>query len=524
MRKLHYLFVIIILLSGVLLTAFAPDLLSMSIILLMCLIAVFGILFNLVPMISFIAGLQAGQRSIGRAVGIQTDSAWVSALSMDRFFGQRSLDELFRDYRDKARVQREMGQIMSDIDEILNEDVLSLLCWQGVAAQIPGTMTGLGILGTFIGLIIGIRDIEFMTVEAAIASVQSILGGIHIAFYTSISGVILSIIFNISQNILRNMMNRELGMFLEDFHKYILPTAKEQKLYRDRKEARKIVELLERIPKNSGFSLTQTQGAAAGASAQGGSEQILMPQVLEGLKNGEFVFYLQPRYELNTRDAVGAEALVRWDHPTLGVLSPSVFIPVLESNGYIAKLDQYIWEEACKTIRAWIDGGARPLPITLNVTKTDILAIDVPGFFADMLKKYRIPPRCLDIEIAENAYLQTHGAIFEVENRLLQAGFRVIVGGFNGDYLALESVEKIGAGILMLDLRYFDIGHRLDSLNQVFEQARKLNMTVFAEGIENMEQLAALRKAGCTEGQGFYFSKPLSLGEFEKKMKEGQNR
>lgn len=87
----------------------------------------------------------------------------------------------------------------------------------------------------------------------------------------------------------------------------------------------------------------------------------------------------------------------RWNHPVLGVISPAVFIPVLENNGYITKLDQYIWEEVCKTIRVWIDAGVRPVPIAVNVTKTDILAIDVAEFFSEMLKKYRIAPKYLNI-------------------------------------------------------------------------------------------------------------------------------
>ena len=155
---------------------------------------------------------------------------------------------------------------------------------------------------------------------------------------------------------------------------------------------RSVRDLLERLPKGGGYSVSN--GGSPALQAQGsGNEQILMPQILQGLKDGEFVFYLQPRFDLNTKKIVGAEALVRWNHGKLGMVSPAVFIPVLESNGYIAKLDQYIWEQVCKTIRRWIDGGERPVPITINVTKTDIMAIDIAEFFIGMLKKFRIPPR-----------------------------------------------------------------------------------------------------------------------------------
>ena len=413
--------------------------------------------------------------------------------------------------------QRETGQIVSDIDEVLNEDVLALYTWRGVIAQIPGTLTGLGILGTFVGLLLGLRNISFVTVEAALGSVQSILAGIDTAFYTSIAGVILSILFNITNNVLRNIMNRETGLFLEEFHKTVIPTTDEQARYSSRREVRQILELLDRLPKNTG------NGALTGEamSGNGGNERVLMPQILDGLRKNEFTFFLQPRYELNTRRVIGAEALVRWNHPVLGVVSPAVFIPVLESNGYITKLDQYIWEEVCKTIRVWIDEGVRPMPITVNVTKTDILAIDVAEFFSGMLKKYRIPPKYLDIDISRTAYLETHDVLSETVAQLQQMGFRVVLDGFDGNYMELSALGDIGTDVLKLDLCSAEMQNRTNALPGIFVQARTLRLNLLAEGIESAEQLNVLRKAGCTEGQGYFFSRPLSVDEFAKILKVG---
>ena len=413
--------------------------------------------------------------------------------------------------------QRETGQIVSDIDEVLNEDVLALYTWRGVIAQIPGTLTGLGILGTFVGLLLGLRNISFVTVEAALGSVQSILAGIDTAFYTSIAGVILSILFNIINNVLRNIMNRETGLFLEEFHKTVIPTTDEQARYSSRREVRQILELLDRLPKNTG------NGALTGEamSGNGGNERVLMPQILDGLRKNEFTFFLQPRYELNTRKVIGAEALVRWNHPVLGVVSPAVFIPVLESNGYITKLDQYIWEEVCKTIRVWIDEGVRPMPITVNVTKTDILAIDVAEFFSGMLKKYRIPPKYLDIDISRTAYLETYDVLSETVAQLQQMGFRVVLDGFDGNYMELSALGDIGTDVLKLDLCSAEMQNRTNALPGIFVQARTLRLNLLAEGIESAEQLNVLRKAGCTEGQGYFFSRPLSVDEFAKILKVG---
>ena len=245
MRLFSYLSVAVLLVSGVVLTAYSPDLLSMVIVGFMCMITLAGCIYGLLPTISFTGGLLNGQNSIRKASGTEGSSAWVAALRIERFFQQKRLDKLFGEYREKVQHQRETGQIVSDIDEVLNEDVLALYTWRGVIAQIPGTLTGLGILGTFVGLLLGLRNISFVTVEAALGSVQSILAGIDTAFYTSIAGVILSILFNITNNVLRNIMNRETGLFLEEFHKTVIPTTDEQARYSSRREVRQILELLD---------------------------------------------------------------------------------------------------------------------------------------------------------------------------------------------------------------------------------------------------------------------------------------
>ena len=213
---------------------------------------------------------------------------------------------------------------------------------------------------------------------------------------------------------------------------------------------------------------------------------------------------------------------MRWNHPVLGVVSPAVFIPVLEGNGYITKLDQYIWGEVCKTIRVWIDEGVRPMPITVNVTKTDILAIDVAEFFSGMLKKYRIPPKYLDIDISRTAYLETHDVLSETVAQLQQMGFRVVLDGFDGNYMELSALGDIGTDVLKLDLCSAEMQNRTNALPGIFVQARTLRLNLLAEGIESAEQLNVLRKAGCTEGQGYFFSRPLSVDEFAKILKVGR--
>ena len=516
MRRLVYLLIVFILIGGIILTSYAPDEISTVFIVLMEGIVLVGVLMGILPVIQFYRAFETGLENIERALEVQTSSTWSVMVQIDQFFHQRMLDDLFRDYQEKVQSQRDSGQVLSDIDDYINDEVLGLKSWQNVVTQIPGTLTGLGILGTFIGLIVGIQGIGFSSVNAALSSVQTLLSGIQVAFYTSIAGVILSLSFNIMYRISWNIMIRNMGLFVDEFHKNVIPTVEEQLRYRERKEIKQITQLLERLPKSGQFSIAG--GGAAGPAVQAqnnGNEQILMPQILQGLKNGEFIFYLQPRFDLNNRKMVGAEALVRWSHGKLGMVSPAVFIPILENNGYITKLDQYIWEQVCSTIRKWVDNGVRPTPVSINVTKTDILAIDIAEFFGNMLKKYRIPPIYLEIEIAENAYLQSGHVVAETEEKLRQSGFRVVMDGFDGDFIALNTIESIKADTMKLDLRRFNGKVNQSMLNTIFDQARNLKLTLSAEGIENMEQMNMLRKCGCSEGQGFFLSKPISVKEFE---------
>lgn len=515
MRKLVYFMIIFVLIGGVVLTAYAPDEISMAFIVMMEVIVFTGVFFGLFPIIQFTRAFQEGLVNIYRALEVQTSSTWSVMTQIENFFHQHTMDELFQEYQEKVQAQRDSGQVLADIEDYFNDDILGMKSWQNVVTQIPGSLTGLGILGTFIGLIVGIQGIGFSSVTAALSSVQTLLSGIQVAFYTSIAGVILSLSFNIVYRITWNIMLRSMGLFVDVFHKNVIPPVEEQLRYRERREMKQITQLLERLPKSGQFSVA---GPAAGPSIQSqnsNNEQILMPQILQGLKNGEFIFYLQPRFDLNNRNMVGAEALVRWSHGKLGMVSPAVFIPILESNGYITKLDQYIWEQVCIQIRKWVDAGLRPIPVSINVTKTDILAIDIAEFFGNMLKKYRIPPLYLEIEIAENAYLQSGHVVMETEEKLRQSGFRVVMDGFDGDFIALNSIESIKADAMKLDLRRFGGKINQTILNTIFDQASNLKLTLSAEGIENMEQMNMLRKCGCSEGQGFFLSKPISIKEFE---------
>lgn len=491
-------------LSGGLLISMAPDMLSLLLVIMMCLIIAAGFCFSMVPCFRVCDGFRKGRKNVARIVGTSASDHWLVLNKNETLFGQKQLDRWYNEYMKNARKQYDSGAIVSDFETVINEDTLSMKYWFSLCSQIPGTMTGLGLLGTFLGLILGIANIGFSSVGAALDSVETLLQGIEIAFYTSIAGVILSILYNLINKLAWNVTFREMGMFMRDFHSGIIPTAAEQERDSHRSEYTAIIERLDRLPKDGGFHISNENSSA------GGNEQNVMNSVQEAMKNGEFQFYLQPRCDLNTREIIGAEALIRWDSAKLGVLNPQSFMPVLEKNGFVARLDQYIWDRLCAWIRQNLDDGIRPLPVSINVSSTDILAFDVPGYLKNLLGKYEVPPVQLEIEIGENVYLRNGNIVNEVVSQLRTMGLRVLMDGFNGDFFAIQGLEDC-PDMIKLNMA----GYKGD-LASIFKQARELRVTLVADRIESMEQMKQLRKNGCTQGQGYILYEPMEANKFRK--------
>lgn len=501
---------ILITISGLLL-ALAPDVLSMFVVGCMWVAIMLGFFMGLMPCILYTSAFRQGKISLEQTTDIQSTETWIAVFKLDSLFHQKELDRIFSEYKTKVSAQKDANDILSDIEDYISEDSLYLATWQNVVMQIPGTLTGLGILGTFVGLVTGIHSVGFSSVEAALDSIATLLSGIEAAFYTSISGVILSIVFNILNRMVWNTMLREYGVFVDAFHKMVIPSAQEQMRRQQCLDMRGILSQLDRIPKGGSFALSPTE---AGGAQNQANEQVLMKQIIQGMKEGEFTFFLQPLLEINSKKIVAAEALVRWKHETLGLLAPGSFIPVLERNGYITRLDTYIWDQVFRYIRKWIDGGIRPVPIRVNISKTDLMAMDVPGFFSEMLEKYRIPPRALELEISAKAFVQSPTTTTEVAGTLRRMGFKVIMDDFNGDYISVNMLRGTETDALKLDLR--SLGNvEFGAIAAIFDQARKLNVEMSAEGVENAAQITDLKKCGCRVAQGFFFYKPMSIEAFE---------
>ncbi len=240
----------------------------------------------------------------------------------------------------------------------------------------------------------------------------------------------------------------------------------------------------------------------------------------EALANGEFVMYLQPKYnfvEDNKPVIIGAEALVRWKHPEKGIIPPGDFIPLFEQNGFILKVDEFIWEFACKTIARWLKEGKRPMPISINISRTYLQKIDVVGYISSLIDKYQIPIDLLQLEITET--MENEDTVRYIDE-FKGAGFTMLMDDFGSGYSSLNMLKNTKFDVIKIDrgfLSEFLESNRGKSIvSHIISMSDELGMDTIAEGVETKEQAEFLHENGCNVAQGFYFSKPLPLEEFEK--------
>ena len=514
-KYIAYLFVPVVLSAGMILLGYSPDHLSAAFVAAMVFIILIGIVAGILPTIAFIRGFRTGSRTAEHISQTETGDAWLMQVSQKNFFRQKTLDRLYDAYCAKIAEQYDTGEIMNDIEDVFNEDTVSVYNWKKVVGQVPSIMTSIGILGTFVGLLIGLRDVSFGNVDLALESVSTLLSGINVAFYTSIAGIILAVLFNVMYHVLQNIMLREMDLFTQNYHRYVIPTVEEQERHRDKKDSQRLVRLLDKIP-----GQIQQQGVLPGQNYnRDGAESILLPQIMEGLEKHEFSYYLQPKYDLNTRKMIGAEALARWNHSSYGLIPPSVFIPVLEHNGFITKLDQYLWEQLMIRIREEMDKGIRPVPISINVTKTDLFALNVPSVLHELLEKYQVPPTCLAAELDASTYIYARDFALQTENALKQYGIRVIIDGFDKSMIGVELADS-GSGsmadAIKIDLRALDRNSYKTQMSDLLKYAGSKGLEAEASGIESPEDMMLLRRNQCTCGQGYYLSEPVAFDTYEK--------
>lgn len=252
-------------------------------------------------------------------------------------------------------------------------------------------------------------------------------------------------------------------------------------------------------------------------------EQELQTDMKSALQNDEFVIYLQPKCDMLSDKIIGAEALVRWKHPQKGLIAPGYFIPAFERNGFIKELDVYVWEATARWIRSWIDRGHKPIPVSVNISRVDMYGMDLCGILENLLRKYRLEPRLLELEITEGAYSYDSNKIIETIGRLTDYGFTVLMDDFGSGYSSLNMLNEVNVDILKIDMRFLqrDNQKSKDILKSVVHMSKWLNLPVIAEGVESEKQMEYLLGIGCTCGQGYYFYRPMEVCDFEKILLKG---
>lgn len=239
------------------------------------------------------------------------------------------------------------------------------------------------------------------------------------------------------------------------------------------------------------------------------------------LEKGEFVLYMQPKVNIQEGDRIaGAEVLARWLHPEKGIVSPGVFIPLFEKSGLIVDLDRYVFEKACAWYCAHMLSGGPPINLAVNVSRLGLLQDDFVEHYTRIKRLYGIPDGVLEIEFTESIVLDNSLRFLATVKELQAQGFICSLDDFGAGYSSLNILKNLPINVLKLDILFFresvDIHRERIVISNIIRMSQELQIKIIAEGVETVETVDFLRRAGCNIVQGFVFSKPLPLETFEK--------
>lgn len=240
------------------------------------------------------------------------------------------------------------------------------------------------------------------------------------------------------------------------------------------------------------------------------------------LAEKQFTVYYQPKYSLRDCRAAGAEALVRWVHPTWGFMSPGLFVPLFEKNGFVPKLDAYVWEQVCAQLRAWIDQGLDVVPVSVNVSRADVYQDNLAETLSELVRRYGIDPALLHLEITESSYAENPKQLIRTVEEFRRYGFVMEMDDFGSGYSSLSMLSHLRLDILKLDMKFLEneMEKTLEQsiLNDIISMAHRLHLRVVAEGVENEAQLQRLIALKCDYVQGYYFAKPMPAEDFARHL------
>lgn len=239
------------------------------------------------------------------------------------------------------------------------------------------------------------------------------------------------------------------------------------------------------------------------------------------LKNGEFLVYFQPKYNVETEKIIGAEALVRWNHPIRGMLSPGQFVPLFELNGFIIPLDLYVLDQVCCLIEYWKKEGIPPICISVNLSRVHLIEENLVEQLIGVVEKHNVPREYIEFELTESAFYEETGTLLKIMAQIKDAGFRLSMDDFGSGYSSLNLLRTLPVDVLKLDRVFLEDceeenneakGKRI--VSHVISMAKDLKMDVLAEGVETKYQKEFLQNAKCDMIQGYYYARPMPVKEF----------
>lgn len=252
--------------------------------------------------------------------------------------------------------------------------------------------------------------------------------------------------------------------------------------------------------------------------------KILEDQMKRALKEKEFLVYYQPKYNVMTKELVGAEALVRWQKKDGTMVMPGKFIPLAEKNGFINKLDKYIFAAVCRKQKEWLDGGRQVVPVSVNLSRRHLYNDDFMEEYHSILQESEVPVEYVQLELTESAIFENQEALCQIIDNLHMMGFRILMDDFGTGYSSLMMLKSVPIDVLKLDKSFvddFDDAKGEKIITSVIRLAQSLHIEVTAEGVETEDQYKFLKELGCNMIQGYYFAKPMPEEEFEKLLQTG---
>lgn len=243
----------------------------------------------------------------------------------------------------------------------------------------------------------------------------------------------------------------------------------------------------------------------------------------DALNEGQFQVYLQPKIDVSNNVVAGAEALVRWIHPQLGFMSPGIFIPLFEKNGFMVQLDFWVWEEVCKILSQWKKENLHVVPISVNVSRNSFEDAELADKIIALVDRYEIEHSLFEIEITEYSCLENFERIQNTIKQLHDAGFIISLDDFGTGYSSMVVLSKIEIDIMKLDMSLIqndNAGDKRNALEFALQLAHMMQFKTVAEGIETEDQVERIRSLGGDYIQGYFYSKPLPEAEFETYMKK----